>query len=79
LHASSTPIFAANTAITSHSNYAAHTAIAVAVAIDATDSTVSAISAISAVTACNLATEIPHTSDSTANREITFILAYGAP
>jgi hypothetical protein len=24
-------------------------------------------------------TEIPHTSDSTANREITYILAYGAP
>jgi hypothetical protein len=83
LHASSTPTFTANTAIASHSDYAAHTAGAVipdrfAVAIDATDSAVFAISAISAVTACNLATEIPYTSDSTSDREITYILAYDA-
>jgi hypothetical protein len=47
LHASSTPTFAANAAIASHSDYAAYTAGAVipdgfAVAIDATDSAVSA-------------------------------------
>jgi hypothetical protein len=83
LHASSTPTFAANAAIASHSDYTAHTTDAVildgfAVIIEATDTTVSAISTISAVTACNLTTEIPHASDSTADSEITYFLAYGA-
>jgi hypothetical protein len=83
LHASSTPTFASNATIASHSDYAAHTTSAVipngfAVVIDATDFALSAISTISAVTACNLATKIPHASHSTANREITYILTYGA-
>jgi hypothetical protein len=83
LHASSTPTFAANPAIASHSDYAAHTAGAVipngfAVDIDASNTAVSTISTISAVTTCNFATEIPHASDSTADREITYFLAYGA-
>ncbi len=83
MHTSSTPTFAANAAIASHSNYAVHIAGIVipdrfAVAIDATVSAVPSVSAISAVTTCNFATKIPHASDTTANTEITYILAYGA-
>jgi hypothetical protein len=60
-------------------NYAAHTACAFvpdwfAFAANPSDS---AVFAISAVSTCTIATEIPLTSDTTADREITNILAYG--
>jgi hypothetical protein len=81
LHDSSTPTFAANAAFASLSIYAAANTTCAAVpdwlalSIDATDSTVSAISAVITST---IATKIPHTSDTTAYRETSNVLAYGA-